>query len=25
LHEGMLEEAELMAPRNTTKLMKFFK
>ncbi len=25
LHEGMLDEAELMAPRNTTKLMKFFK
>jgi recombination protein RecT len=25
LHEAMLEEAELMAPRNTTKLMKFFK
>jgi len=25
LHEGMLEEAELMAPRNATKLMKFFK
>jgi recombination protein RecT len=25
MHEGMLEEAELMAPRNTTKLMKFFK
>lgn len=24
LHEGMLEEAELMAPRNTTKLMKLF-
>jgi recombination protein RecT len=25
LHEGMLEEAELMAPRSATKLMKFFK
>jgi recombination protein RecT len=25
LHEAMLEEAELMAPRNATKLMKFFK
>lgn len=24
LHEGLLEEAELMAPRNTTKLMKLF-
>jgi len=24
LHEAMLDEAELMAPRNTTKLMKLF-